>query len=219
MILFFGIASSIFLMTIVHHGTYPSPGRRRLNFLLNNSGDIGDSGSNKESNSETTQSQAVQNSYTPEQDVFLKSMLSGSEGTTSALINALNTQLNSAVTGVPTDAEKALTLQEKQGVAGAYNDAATKSTEALAGKGLYDSGIANKVMAQLNNDQNKAYQTADVNSAARQQQALMDAITKALGLTSLASGLSTAARGQTGTGASTTQGDEWSNDWGLKLKL
>lgn len=158
-----------------------------------------------------------QNVYTPEQKAYMKNMLDQSTPTTNTLMNAINQNLNMGLTGTPTAAETAQTLQEKQGVANSYKNAATQSTEALAGRGTLDSGVANRVMANLQGNQAVANQTADTNSLARQQDAFLKAIQAALGITSLASGLSTAEQGKDL--QSSTHGTGWGGNFNSSVDM
>ena len=156
-------------------------------------GEIGGGVSGKTDYSKTSQEQ--QNQYTQEQKDYMANLLNRSTPTTNTLLDTINAQLNAGLSGQPTVAEKAQTLQEKQGVDNSYKDLATQATEALAGRGTTDSGVANKVMANLGTQKAVANQTADTNSLARQKEDLLSAIKVALGITSLSSGLSTDVQG------------------------
>jgi len=178
-------------------------------------GELGGGVSGKTDYSKTSQEQ--QNQYTQEQKDYMANLLNRSTPTTNTLLDSINAQLNAGLNGQPTTAEKAQTLQEKQGVSNTYKDLATQASEALAGRGTMDSGVANKVMTNLGTQQAVANQTADTNSLARQQEAFLNAIKAALGITSLSSGLSTDVQGADAQQSS--HGTGWGGNFNSKVDV
>ena len=162
----------------------------------------GDIGGGEEQTTE--QSSQTSNIYTDEQKNTLKNILNSSMGLTTGLGTGLEQLLSSALQGDLTKSSLSQLRTGKESNAATYRNLATQSSEALAGRGMLDSGASNKVMSQLQTGEAKANQNLYNQILNNQDANLYKTIASALGLTNLAGSLSTAAQGATGTGTSTT---------------
>lgn len=86
-----------------------------------------------------------------------------------------------ATPGVPTDVEKGWWQTGKQRIGQQYKDLATSASEALAGKGTLDSGVANKVMQNLQTGEAKAYEGLSTDIVNKQYEDLWKTIQYAMG--------------------------------------
>jgi len=168
--------------------------------------------------STTDSSSTTSNTYTDEQKSLLKEVASALSGVSGSTSSAVQSQLDAALSGEPTTAEKSWYRTGKENIAQSYKDLSTQTSEALAGKGTLGSGQSNKAMSALQTAQSKSEQNLNSELLTKQQEDLNTAISNALGLTSLSSSVSTTPTGSTTTGSSTTTG-ETSDSSGLATIL
>lgn len=175
-----------------------------LKFICGERGDMGSWDDSKTSSSESQQTATTDNKYTDEQNATLKNILNSSSNVTSTLGSGLTSLLSSALNGDLTTANKSALRTGKEENANTYKNLATQSSEALASKGTLNSGMANKVMDNLQTEEAKANQSTYNTILQNQQDSLYKTIASALGLTSLAGNLSTASRGTSSTSSGTS---------------
>jgi len=152
---------------------------------------------------ETTTSQTTKNIYTKEQKQLLKDLIGGVTPVVPGLSTALQEQIQSAITGEPTEAYRAMRRTGLEDIASRFGTLATRGTEALAGRGRAG-GVLERVMANLMTGEAKAGQDLETELREKQQEDLWRTISSALGLTQLGGQLAIASRGGTGTGTTVT---------------
>jgi len=173
-----------------------------MQILGNCWGDVGGSSSS----SDTSSSSTTSNQYTDEQKAALKNILSSSSGVTSTLGTGIEQLLSSALQGDLTASSQSQLRSGKESNAATAKAQATQASEALGGKGMLNSGATNKVMSQIQTNESKANQDLYNQIINNQDANLYKTLASALGLTSLAGGLSTAAQGSSTSGTSSTSG-------------
>jgi hypothetical protein len=166
-------------------------------------------GGYEEKNSSTESSSSSEKQYTAEQQAALKNILGSSTNTISTLGTGLNDLLTKSLSGDLTTANQSALRTAKEQNAYDTKNASTQASEALAGKGMLNSGVANSVMSGLLNNEAKANQNSLNTIQSNQEDKLYKALALALGLTNTAGSLATDATGVKSTGQESTDASGW----------
>lgn len=164
-------------------------------------GDFGEDSTTTESSQNTTSA----NQYTDDQTAMLKNILTSSSGLTSGLGTGLEQLLSSALQGDLTKSSASQLRTAKEQNAQTYGNMATQASEALGGKGMLNSGAANKIMSGFQTGESKANQSALNSILSNQDSNLYKTIASSLGLTNLAGSLSQSAQGSSSSSTGTQQ--------------